>query len=119
MNQKFLFACSLTLVLAASAPPSPDMTWPGFRGHGMTGVASSAKIPEHWSAKENVKWAVPIAGNGWSSPIVWGDTVYLTTAIGTRPFKQPGTGLFGNDYVAELQAQGVSGEELIDRKSVV
>src|SRR5690606_35809004 len=40
------------------------------------------------------------------------DTVYLTTAVGSKAFKEPSTGLFGNDYVAELQAQGVSGEEL-------
>jgi outer membrane protein assembly factor BamB len=105
-----------TLALAAStAPPAPDATWPGFRGHGMTGLAPTAKVPDRWSVTENVKWSVPIAGNGWSSPIVWGDTVYLTSAIGTRPFKQPGTGIFGNDFVAELAAQGYSGEELLKR----
>jgi outer membrane protein assembly factor BamB len=56
-----------------------------------------------------------IDGNGWSSPIVWNDTVYVTSAIGKKPFKQPSTGLYGNDYVAELQAQGVSNEELMKR----
>ena len=46
----------------------------------MSGVASGVSIPERWSAKDNIKWAVPIAGHGWSSPIVWGDTVFLTSA---------------------------------------
>ncbi len=102
-------------LLAATAPPTADRTWPGFRGPGMTGIASSAALPEHWSATKNVKWAVPIPGNGWSSPIVWGDTVYMTSAVGTKPFKQPAAGLFGNDYIAELTAQGVTGEEMMKR----
>ena len=109
-----LAAGSMAVVLAAAAP-SPELTWPGFRGHEMSGVAPKAKIPDQWSAKQNVKWAVPIAGNGWSSPIVWGDTVYVTSAVGTKPFKQPSAGLYGNDYIAELQAKGVTGEEMMKK----
>src|SRR5215213_3272989 len=116
MTFKLSLLLSSALGIAAVAPaPTADMTWPGFRGHDMSGLALNARLPDRWSATENVKWAVPIAGNGWSSPIVWGDTVYVTSAIGTKPFKQPGAGLFGNDYVAELTAQGVSGEEMLKR----
>ena len=105
-----------TIVLAATtATPSPESTWPGFRGHEMRGVAASANVPDKWTTTENVKWSVKIPGNGWSSPIVWDDTVYLTSAIGSKPFKQPGAGLYGNDYIAELQAQGLSGEEIMKR----
>ena len=100
---------------AASSAPEKSETWPGFRGHEMRGVAADAKIPDRWTATENVKWSVTVPGNGWSSPIVWGDTVYLTSAIGTKPFKQPGAGLYGNDYVAELQAQGLPMEEIMKR----
>ena len=104
----------IVLVAAAlvAAPLAPELTWPGFRGHDMNGVAPAARIPDQWSTTQNVKWAAAIPGNGWSSPIVWGDTVYVTSAVGTKPFKQPSTGLFGNDYVAELQAQGITGAEL-------
>jgi outer membrane protein assembly factor BamB len=109
-----LFMVSAAIALG-SAPPSPELTWPGFRGHAMSGVAPKARVPERWGTKQNVKWVVPVAGNGWSSPIVWGDTVYVTSAVGTKPFKQPSTGLYGNDYVAELQAQGLSGPELIKK----
>jgi outer membrane protein assembly factor BamB len=102
--------------LALSAPaPGPEMTWPGFRGHDMSGVAPHARLPERWTTKQNVKWSVTVAGNGWSSPIVWGDTVYVTSAIGKKPFKQPSTGLFGNDYIAELQAQGLSPQEVMKK----
>ena len=103
------------VVAAIAGPAAPEMTWPGFRGHEMSGIAPNARIPEQWDTTRNVKWAAPIAGNGWSSPIVWGDTVYVTSAVGTKPFKQPSTGLYGNDYIAELQAQGVTGAELLKK----
>ena len=101
--------------IAAATTPAPELTWPGFRGHEMSGVAPKATLPSEWSATRNVKWTVPVEGNGWSSPIVWGDTVYVTSAVGTKAFKQPSTGLYGNDYVAELQAQGVTGEALVKK----
>jgi outer membrane protein assembly factor BamB len=105
----------LLALTASAAAPAPELTWPGFRGHQMTGVAPNAKLPDRWTVKQNVKWVVPVPGNGWSSPIVWGDTVYVTTAIGKKPFKQPSTGLFGNDYIAELQAQGLSQQEVMKK----
>jgi outer membrane protein assembly factor BamB len=101
----------VSLVVAFAGPEN----WPGFRGHEMRGVAADAKIPEQWSTKQNVQWSVEIKGNGWSSPIVWGDTVYVTSAIGSKPFKQPSAGLYGNDYIAELQAQGLPMEEIMKR----
>jgi len=97
---------------AAAGPPPADETWPGFRGHGMTGVAPGTRVPEQWSPTANVTWKVEIPGQGWSSPIVWGDTVFITSGISGRPFKQPTPGLYGNDYIAELTAQGLSGEEI-------
>src|SRR5215207_3134015 len=116
MTFKLPLLLSSVLVIAAVAPaPTAEMTWPGFRGHAMSGLALNARLPDRWSATENVKWAVPIAGNGWSSPIVWGDTVYLTSAIGTKPFKQPTAGLYGNDLIAELREQGLSNEEIMKR----
>ena len=114
MHLKYFVILGLGLTPGA-VPPSADLTWPGFRGHDMTGVALSAKLPDRWSTTENVKWAATIPGNGWSSPIVWGDTVYLTSAIGTRPFKQPTAGIYGNDYIAELREQGLSNEEIMKR----
>ena len=113
-----LRAIAIAGVLAltvTNAARSPELTWPGFRGHEMSGVAPNAKVPERWTTSQNVKWAVAIPGNGWSSPIVWDGTVYLTTAIGKKPFKQPTSGLFGNDYIAELQAQGLSSQEIMKK----
>src|SRR5918995_6439373 len=98
-------------VTALAAPPEPSATWPGFRGHGMSGIATG-KVPEKWSATENVRWKIDVPGQGWSSPIVWGDTVFMTSGISGKPFKKPTPGLYGNDYIAELSAQGLSGEEI-------
>jgi len=118
MSPKPLLAVAFTIAAAAAASarePNPSETWPGFRGHDMNGVAATAKIPERWTTKENVKWSVPIAGHGWSSPIVWGDTVFVTSAISSKPFKQPTPGLYGNDYIADMQAQGLSDDEITKR----
>ena len=112
-------AVALLVVLAGGSAsarePKPEDTWPGFRGHAMSGVAPAAKIPERWTTTQNVKWAVPIAGHGWSSPIVWGDVVFVTSAISSKPFKKPTPGLYGNEYIAEMQAQGLSNEEISKR----
>lgn len=102
-------------VLAAHADPKSGKNWPGFRGHEMSGVAASSKLPEKWSKTEGVAWSAPIPGNAWSSPIVWDGTVYVTSAVGAKAFKQPSAGIFGNDYVAELQKQGLSQEEIMKR----
>src|ERR1051326_8711437 len=62
--------------------------------------ASSAKLPDTWSKTKNVKWVIDVPGRGWSSPIVAGNTLFLTSAISGKPFKQPSPGIYGNDYIA-------------------
>ena len=104
---RFATFCALSIVAVASVAatsPSPEDTWPGFRGHGMSGIAPGNSIPEKWSTTENVRWKVDVPGQGWSSPIVWGDTVFITSGISGKPFKQPTPGLYGNEYIAELSA---------------
>jgi outer membrane protein assembly factor BamB len=106
--------CAGLATAAASGKPEPEDTWPGFRGHAMSGVAPSASLPERWTSTENVKWAAEVPGYGWSSPIIWGDTVFVTSAI-SKSFKKPTPGLYGNEYIAEMQAQGLSMEEIMKR----
>lgn len=113
MLRSLVAAILLTLATISAAPPAPEDTWPGFRGHGMTGIAPGSRIPERWSAQQNVTWRAEIPGHGWSSPIVWGDTVFITSGISGKPFKQPTPGLYGNDYIAELTAQGLSNQEIM------
>ena len=77
-------------------------------GRAASGVADQSTLPRTWSAKENIAWTIDVPGRGWSSPIVWNDRVFVTSAVSPGAFKAPSTGIFGNDYVAELQKQGLS-----------
>jgi len=54
--------------------------WPGFRGPTRQGVSSETNLPLQWSQGSNVLWKTPTTGSAWSSPIVWGDRIFLTTA---------------------------------------
>src|ERR1700686_2710934 len=55
--------------------------WPGFRGPTGEGYSSDKNPPLKWSAKENIRWKVALPEAGNSSPIVWGDRVFITQAI--------------------------------------
>ena len=90
--------------------------WPRFLGPEGIAVGRDPNLPEHWSRTENVEWTTAIPGMGWSSPIVWGDRVFVTAATADRPMKQPSYGVdFSNEYIAELRAQGLSMEEVLAR----
>ncbi len=64
--------------------PTAVGNWPGWRGDG-GGVSSETDLPLKWSETEGVAWKTPIPGAGHSSPIVWGDRVFVTTAIADDP----------------------------------
>ena len=65
-------------ILSASAGA---MNWPQWRGPSGQGVSNEKNLPSEWSPSRNIKWKTPIAGRGHSSPIVWGNKIFLTTAI--------------------------------------
>jgi len=105
------------LLLAATAVHAQDKpAWPQFRGPESNPVGTHAKLAESWSKTENVEWFQDIPGRGWSSPIVTGDKVYVTTVTTDGKSKPPQTGTeYSNEYVAELRKQGLSMEEVIKR----
>jgi outer membrane protein assembly factor BamB len=55
--------------------------WPQFRGPHASGVSDGSGLPEAWDATENISWKTEIPGRGWSSPIAWGDRLFVTSAI--------------------------------------
>jgi outer membrane protein assembly factor BamB len=61
--------------------------WPQWRGPLGTGEAPGGDPPSTWSEKENVRWKVAVPGSGASTPIVWGDTIYLQTSVPTGELK--------------------------------
>jgi outer membrane protein assembly factor BamB len=74
-------AVSLFATLSASAE-----NWPRFRGPSGQGISTEKNLPTEWSADSNIRWKTEIPGEGWSSPIVWGNHVFVTTITdeGTR-----------------------------------
>jgi outer membrane protein assembly factor BamB len=68
------------LAVLLAAPLSAAENWPGWRGPGGTGISSEETFPVEWN-ESNVRWKTPIPGRGHSSPVVWGDRIFLTTSI--------------------------------------
>jgi hypothetical protein len=95
---------------------SSPSNWPQFRGPGAMPVSNNPQLPANWSTTKNVEWVADVPGVGWSSPIVWDGKVFVTSAMSESPMKQPSLGVdFSNDYVAELKARDLTGEELMSK----
>ena len=75
--------CLLTPAVAADPDDGGDTQryWPQWRGPLGTGVAPDADPPVEWSENKNIRWKIPLPGSGHSTPIVWGDHVFITTAV--------------------------------------
>src|SRR5688500_17918330 len=72
---------SMTLTLAA-APGLLAGNWPQWRGSNGNGLSAEKNLPMKWSTNENVRWRAPLPERGNSSPVVWGDRVFVTQAVG-------------------------------------
>ena len=88
--------CLLTLICIVVATHAIGSTsnWPQFRGADSRGIGSGDNLPDTWSATENIAWKTDIPGRGWSSPIVWGDKVFLTTVVNSERSEEPKKGLY-------------------------
>jgi len=72
----------LPLTVAPSAQGTQaERYWHQWRGPSANGISRTATPPLEWSEKQNVRWKVEIPGRGSSSPVIWGDRVFITTAI--------------------------------------
>ncbi|MCG6185795.1 outer membrane protein assembly factor BamB family protein [Maribellus maritimus] len=69
----------ILLFCVVSFAQNPN-SWTHFRGSNMDGHAQVTKAPLHWSDSTNVVWKVPVKGTGWSSPVVFGNQIWLTSA---------------------------------------
>jgi outer membrane protein assembly factor BamB len=72
--------------------------WPSFRGREASGISEKQNLPDTWnpSTGENILWRTPIPGLAHSSPIVWGDTIFVTSAISERANATFKPGLYGD-----------------------
>ena len=74
-------AIFVPILLAAAATTLFAENWPAWRGPNASGVSDERDLPVTWSQTENIRWKTPLAGPGNSTPVVWGDRVFLTQAI--------------------------------------
>jgi outer membrane protein assembly factor BamB len=76
--------CLLVAWFLAGPPLAAAEDWPQFRGPTGQGLSGETGLPGEWSESQNVRWKTAVPGTGWSSPIVAGDRVWLTTAVADR-----------------------------------
>src|SRR5215203_5017509 len=90
---------TLTSHARPSARPAPAKgSWPSFRGPQASGIADGQNLPDQWNAKtgQNILWHTPIPGLAHSSPIVWGNRIFVTSAVSTDPKASFKPGLYGD-----------------------
>jgi outer membrane protein assembly factor BamB len=77
----------LTTVCMHAPVVAADDGWPTWRGPAANGTAARGNPPVTWSESENIKWKVEIPGQGHSSPVIWGNKIFLQAAIDTGKVK--------------------------------
>jgi outer membrane protein assembly factor BamB len=89
---------SLLFILCVVSLEAMAQNWPQFRGPGATGVAEGRPAPAKWNTEksENLAWKRPIPGLGHSSPIVWGNKIFVTTAVTSGAKDETKFGLYGD-----------------------
>jgi len=88
---------SLLLVFLAVIPifSFESENWPSFRGPAALSVGGdNPRLPTTWSTTENVIWKTPIDGLGWSSPVIWGNRIFVTTVVNDGDEHEPRMGLY-------------------------
>jgi outer membrane protein assembly factor BamB len=103
---------AITLTTAPKLSPlrplaSSPSAWPSFRGTDANGIADGQNLPDAWDVKTgaNILWRTPIPGLAHSSPVVWGDRVFVTTAISGRPNATFKPGLYGDGDASDDQSR--------------
>jgi len=88
-NFFYLLVFFSPFVLQLTAADAPSGYWPHWRGPLGTGAAPDADPPVKWSEDHNIRWKIALPGSGHSTPVVWGDRVFLTASIPYRKLEAP------------------------------
>lgn len=91
MKSKLTLAFS---ILTAARAGFGQENWPQFRGPDSSGVSQNRNLPTTWSTNQNVAWKTSVPGMGWSSPIVWGDNIFVTSVVKDGDVEPPKKGLY-------------------------
>jgi outer membrane protein assembly factor BamB len=80
MKSHFTLYFLLCIFLFSQLSNAQQSNWTHLRGSKLNGISESGNPPVKWSADSNIRWKTDLTGKGWSSPVVWGDQVWVTTA---------------------------------------
>src|SRR4051794_11050768 len=92
MHKSLRFALAAALLTGSGA--FADVNWPQFRGSRSLGVSDDPNLPDTWSTTQNVAWQTTIPGRGWSSPIAWGDKIFVTSVVNEGKYEVAQKGLY-------------------------
>src|SRR6266849_9913744 len=93
-----------TLILSLHLVAGAADNWPQFRGSHAGVAADDPALPDTWSSTENIGWRADVPGVGWGSPIVWGDHIFLTSAVNTERNDRPALKVYTAAEVAPTTA---------------
>ncbi len=105
--------------LAAMASEPTDIHWPSFRGPQASGIAEGHTLPIRWNVEtgKNIKWKTPIPGLAHASPIIWGDRVFVTSAVSSDPHPYLRVGLYGESPKHEEKVEHDYRVYCLDKKT--
>ena len=110
MMTSYRVSSVITAIALLVTAPAAAQQWPQFRGVSGGVAPDDPRLPDSWSATDNVAWKLEIPGRSWSSPVVWGDHVFVLTAVNT---KQPNPTLNAvGTYLARSLGGPMSGADI-------
>src|SRR5438876_158840 len=91
-------------VVLLSAALAAQGDWPQWRGPSADGISQDKDIPVEWGTDRNIAWKAPLSGLGTSTPIVWGDRIFITSQLGDGPFEQGAMDFYGASLARKMGA---------------
>ena len=89
MTARILTVLLAALILSGHPMAGDADNWAQFRGSRGGVAADDPALPDTWSTTDHIVWTIEVAGRGWSSPIVWGDHVFVTAAVNAKGTEEP------------------------------
>jgi outer membrane protein assembly factor BamB len=89
MKERNSLVYPAALIVAAALISSCTTNWPQYRGPDQNMVAKGENLPDEWGESKNIRWAVDLDAESWSSPIVWGNKIFVTSAVPVRVSPPP------------------------------
>ena len=117
-NRRFALTTAKPMPALPAAASSAG-SWPSFRGRDALGIAENQKLPDSWNGTtgDHILWRTPVPGLGHSSPIVWGDRVFVTSAISEDPKAGFKPGLYGDGDASTDRSRHRFAIYALDRRS--